>query len=149
VKKFVLLFDFTNGPNIRMDTNEIMARNNGGDSELYPNAQSGGVVINSFASTTHELYVNGTAAKQGGGLWTASSDARLKVDVKPFTQGLEEVMQIEAATYQFLPSTARDVSVEHVGVIVQDLLKVAPTIVKEGTLELVDGTTGDYLSADP
>lgn len=83
---------FTNDPNVVLDNNEIMARENGAESELYLNGQGGGVVINSLASTTHSLFVNGTAAKPGCGFWTASSDARLKENVQPYELGLDEVL---------------------------------------------------------
>lgn len=144
-----LTMGFTNDLNVILDNNEIMARDNGVESELFLNGQGGGVVINSLSSTTHSLFVNGTAAKPGGGSWTASSDARLKENVQPFTQGLEEVLKVEPVTYHYISQTGNDTSVKHVGVIAQDLQKVSPGMVLESDIELLDGSKGNYLSVDP
>lgn len=144
-----LTMGFTNDLNVVLDNNEIMARNNGAESELYLNGQGGGVVINSLASTTHSLFVNGTAAKPGGGSWTASSDARLKENIHPYKQGLEEVLKVEPVTYHYTAQTGNDTTVEHVGVIAQELQKISPEMVIESELELADGSKGDYLSVDP
>jgi Chaperone of endosialidase len=136
--------------NIIMDNNEIMARDNGTETELYLNAEGGAVVLNSaIGSTTHTLYCNGTAAKPGGGSWTATSDVRLKENVQPFTEGLDEVMQIDPVTYHYIAATGHDTQVQHVGVIAQQLQSVAPAMVAENPMELQDGTTGNYLSVDP
>jgi Chaperone of endosialidase len=138
------------GSNIVMDNNEIIARADGVESELYLNAEGGAVVINSvIGSTTHALYCNGTAAKPGGGSWTATSDARLKENVQPYGEGLTEVMQIEPVTYHYIEATGHDTRVEHVGVIAQQLQRVSPAMVSENPMELIDGTTNTYLSVDP
>lgn len=144
-----LTLGFTNDLNVILDNNEIMARENGAESELYLNGQGGGVVINSLASTTHSLFVNGTAAKPGGGSWTASSDARLKDNVQPYELGLEEVLRVEPVTYHYTSQTGNDTTVEYVGVIAQELQKISPDMVIESELELVDGSKGEYLSVDP
>jgi hypothetical protein len=137
------------GSNIVMDNNEIICRNNGLENELYLQAEGGGVVINSATSTTYSLLVNGTAAKPGGGSWTATSDARLKENVEPYSAGLKEVMKIEPVTYHYIENTGHDTRVEHVGVIAQEIQKIAPDMVTEVEMELSDGTKGDYLSVDP
>jgi hypothetical protein len=140
----------TDSGNLLLDNNEIISRNNGVVDELYLNAEGGGVVVNSaISSTTHSLYVNGTAAKPGGGSWTATSDARLKENVQPYDQGLKEVIKIEPVTYHYIKNTGHDTATVHVGVIAQELQKVSPDMVKEAELELIDGSTGDYLSVDP
>ena len=95
------------------------------------------------------LTVNGLAAKPGGGSWTATSDARLKQDVHPFTEGLDELMKIDPVTYHYIEQTGHDTKVEYVGVIAQDLQKVSPSMVNELEMELVDGSKGNYLSVDP
>jgi hypothetical protein len=145
---FMVLGGLT-GNNIVMDSNEIIARSDGSASDLFLNATGGGVVISGSGGTTFDLLVNGTAAKPGGGSWTTTSDARLKQDVQPFTEGLSEVMQIEPVTYHYISQTGHDTSVEHVGVIAQDLQKISPSMVTECEMELVDGTKGNYLNIDP
>ncbi|MBL7943285.1 MAG: tail fiber domain-containing protein, partial [Flavobacteriales bacterium] len=145
-----LILGLVSGSNMIMDNNEIMVRNNGNESELYLNAEGGAVVINSaIGSTTHSLYCNGTAAKPGGGSWTATSDARLKENVLPFTQGLQEVLKLEPVTYHYITNTGHDTSAVHVGVIAQELQKICPAMVDACEMELLDGTKGEYLSVDP
>jgi len=138
------------GNNTIYHTNEIMARINGAAANLYITADGGAVAINNGAlSTTHSLYVNGTAAKPGGGSWTATSDSRLKQNVQPYTFGLDEVMQIEPVSYHYIEQTGHDTSVEHVGVIAQDLQKISPKMVNECEMEMLDGVKGEYLNVDP
>jgi hypothetical protein len=135
--------------NLILDNNEIMARSNGAASDLFLNAQGGGVVIHSGTPTTHALFCNGTASKPGGGSWVASSDKRLKHNVHPFKEGLESVLLVSPVTYSYLENTGLDPSEVYVGVIAQDLQKISPFMVEENELTLLDGTNGNYLSVDP
>lgn len=74
------------------------------------------------------LEVNGTAAKPGGGPWTALSDERMKQSVKPYKDGLQQVLQIKPVTYYYNNQSGYDTKVEHVGIIAQQLKEVAPYI---------------------
>lgn len=69
--------------------------------------------------------------------------------MQPYTEGLNEVMQKNPVPYQYIANTGHNVSVEHVGVIAQDLQKISPAMVHEYEMEMLDGTKGDYLSVDP
>ena len=89
------------------------------------------------------LEVNGSAAKPGGGAWAVSSDARLKTDVKPFTDGLDLVSRIRPVTFRYNEASGHDTKPEYVGVIAQELEQVAPYMVGRFNR---DGT--DYLSVD-
>ncbi|MBL7943658.1 MAG: tail fiber domain-containing protein, partial [Flavobacteriales bacterium] len=137
------------GTNIVIDNNEIMARDNGVVSQLYLNANGGNVSIGTTGAVAFGLYVDGTAAKPGGGSWLAASDARLKENVNDFHPGLSEIMEVNPITYHYIANSGNDPSTEHVGVIAQDLREIAPEMVKEFTLELQDGTTGTYFVVDP
>jgi len=134
--------------NIVMDTNEIMARNDGATSPLFINGNGGNVAIGQTSTPLWQLTVNGTAAKAGGGSWASTSDARLKENVQPFTQGLNEVLKVEPITYHYIAQTGHDTTVEHVGVIAQDLQRISASMVNENEMELTDGTKGTYLSVD-
>ncbi len=90
---------------------------------------AGGNVGINTAIPGSTLEVNGTAAKPGGGSWTASSDARLKQDVKPYTDGLAKLMQIMPVTYHYNQVSGFDTKPEYVGVIAQQLKAVAPYMV--------------------
>jgi hypothetical protein len=100
-------------------------------------------------SPSYNLEVNGSAAKPGGGSWTAPSDARLKQHINPYEDGLEEVMQIEPVRYQYTAETDYNTEQVHIGVIAQDLQKVAPYMVGETEMEFNDGRRGTYLDVDP
>lgn len=89
------------------------------------------------------LEVNGSAAKPGGGTWTATSDVRLKQDVKPYTDGLAELLRIRPVRYRYNEASGHDTKPEYVGVIAQELREVAPYMV--GTFEK-DGA--QYLNVD-
>jgi hypothetical protein len=75
------------------------------------------------------LEVNGAAAKPGGGSWTATSDARLKEDITTYTDGLASLMQISPVRYRYNALSGYDTSRHYVGVIAQDLIRVAPYMV--------------------
>ena len=95
------------------------------------------------SNPSYTLTVNGTAAKPGGGSWTATSDKRLKKNISPYTDGLEQVLAIRPVKYQYNELAGTDTEVEYVGVIAQELQTVAPYMV--GNFDL-DGT--EYLDVD-
>ena len=91
----------------------------------------------------YKLHVNGDAAKPGGSAWIVASDARLKENVIPYTDGLSQLLQIKPVRYHYNKQSGNDTEVEYVGVIAQELQKVAPYMV--GNFDL-DGT--EYLDVD-
>jgi len=109
--------------------------------DLYA-AVSGNVGIGTI-SPGYDLEVNGTAAKPGGGSWTATSDRRLKQNVTPYTDGLTQLRQIEPVTYQYNEQSGYATEPTYVGVVAQDLREVAPYMVGEYDK---DGQT--YLNVD-
>ncbi len=98
----------------------------------------------------YKLHVNGSAGKPGGGSWTVASDKRLKKDVKPFTDGLKVLKQINPVTFRYNGEAGIDMDDEFVGIIAQDMKRIAPYMVNN--MEYVDTTnqkSTDYLSFDP
>ena len=85
----------------------------------------------------YALEVNGSAGKPGGGSWVNTSDKRLKQDVKPYTDGLQQLLAIKPITYHYNEKSGFDTKPEYVGVLAQDLKEVAPYMVgtydKEGS----------------
>ncbi len=73
--------------------------------------------------------VNGTAAKPGGGLWTATSDSRLKEAAVPYTDGLASVLKINPIRFHYNEKSGYDTKPEYIGVIAQELKDVAPYMV--------------------
>lgn len=81
---------------------------------------------------THALnLITGDASKPGGGVWATPSDARVKQGVRPFTDGLKQVLDIKPVFFSYKPNTGYDPSKEYVGIIAQDMQKVAPYTVEE------------------
>jgi hypothetical protein len=73
------------------------------------------------------LSVNGGASKPGGGTWSNFSDIRVKKDISEFSDGLETLMKIKPVKYKYngLGGYMED-GKEHVGIIAQDMQKIAP-----------------------
>lgn len=88
-----------------------------------------------------------SAAKPTSSAWTVTSDERLKMDVRPFTDGLALVEAIEPVwfTYngraQMPPETG-------VGTIAQQLQRVAPYMVNQWTYRDEAGREEQYLAVD-
>ncbi len=102
------------GANLLLDSNEIMARDNGATSGLYLQ-QNGG-----------DVYVNGAVVH--------SSDARLKKDVADLERGLDEVMRLRPVSFAW---ANRDDG-RRVGLVAQEVRAVVDEVVYEGQ----DGTLG-------
>jgi hypothetical protein len=97
-----------------------------------------------------KLEVNGDAAKPGGGNWTASSDIRLKKDIRNYQEGLAAVNRIRPVYYRYNEQSGYATDKEYVGVIAQELRLVAPDMVstfeKDGEAYLqVDNSAMVYM----
>lgn len=113
---------------------------------------NGAVTINNgyntrvLGSNVIELTVNGQADKPGGGSWISFSDRRLKKDIQPFNKGLDIIRYIKPIKYHYNGKLGIDSTPEYVGVVAQELEKVAPFMVHETTIP----ETGEkFLSVDP
>jgi hypothetical protein len=126
------------GTNVVFDNNEIQARNNGAVTTLYLQNAGGAFEI------------GGTAAKPGGGSWSATSDARLKKNVEPYTDGLEKIMQVKPVRFNYNNESGYNTEKEYIGVLAQELQTVLPYMVdsfaKKGNTYLsVDNSPMMYL----
>ena len=81
------------------------------------------------AGGTYNLEVNGTAAKSGGGSWAATSDARMKENVIPYTDGLSTLLKINPVKYHYNELSGYDKKPEYIGVVAQELQSIAPYMV--------------------
>ncbi len=83
-------------------------------------------------SPAYKLHVVGNAGKTSGGSdWVVISDKRLKKDIREYEAGLDEIMKIRPVVFKYTGKAGTDASNEdHVGVIAQELEKVAPYTVK-------------------
>ena len=98
--------------------------------------------------------LTGIALKLGGGPWAALSDRNSKSNINEYTEGLEEVLQINPVSFQYNENIRQNegAAKTYVGVVAQELAKVVPHMVVEteiGPEMLVDGSTKDYLTVDP
>lgn len=115
---------------------ERMRVNNNGLIRMNTAGASGALI--------HELnLITGDAEKPGGGSWATPSDARIKTGVHAFTDGLEKVLQINPVFFKYKPETGYPSDKEYVGVIAQEMQKVAPYTIEEKkvVLEEDDKTT--------
>lgn len=94
---------------------------------------------------SRNLRVYGSAFKNDGSTaWTTFSDGRLKKDVHPFTDGLKQVMQIEPVFFKYngkagIVSTSEE---DQVGIIAQDMQRIAPYTVKETDIKVDESNHG-------
>jgi hypothetical protein len=89
------------------------------------------------------------AAKVGGGSWVVASDKRLKKDINPFTDGLNVLLGMEPVTFRYNGKAGIDTDKQFVGVIAQQMQRIAPYTVGEFTYQDSTGKTENYLDYDP
>jgi hypothetical protein len=114
-------------------------------------------VCGTFLSTGYiygydDIFLYDSAAwKYGGGSWLVFSDARSKENVHPFTDGLDVLEKIEPVNYTYNGLGQSPKGYEGIGVIAQDIEKVAPyTIAKRmGKLHPEDAEETELYSVDP
>jgi trimeric autotransporter adhesin len=99
-------------------------------------------------SPAYNLHVNGTVAKPGGGSWTAASDKRLKQNIKDFTEGLTIIEQIRPVSFRYNGKAGLPTDKEYVGVIAQEMQKIAPYMVGEFSYQDSTGAQEKYLDYD-
>jgi hypothetical protein len=100
------------------------------------------------SSPAYLLHANGSAAKPGGGSWTAASDKRLKENIKDFTEGLAILEQVRPVTFRYNGKAGLPTEKEYVGVIAQEMQKIAPYMVGEFTYQDTTGAQDKYLDYD-
>jgi hypothetical protein len=116
----------------------------------------GGMIVQAMSGQLDSLWAygnirifNGRGYQPGGGFWLDSSDARLKKDIEPYTQGLDAICKLRPVSYCYngLGKT-KDDGVRYHGLVAQDVLKVMPEMVFEEEVRLDskdDGGTPFYM----
>jgi hypothetical protein len=99
-------------------------------------------------SPAYLLHANGSAAKPGGGSWTAASDKRLKQNIKDFTGGLAILEKVRPVSFRYNGKAGLPTEKEYVGVIAQEMQKIAPYMVGEFTYQDSTGAQEKYLDYD-
>jgi hypothetical protein len=135
--------------NIVMDDNEIMARNNGAAAPLYLQTSGGDLKIGSGVPSYKLEVGSSEAAKTGGGVWIATSDERLKKNIRAFEDGLDVVKQIRPVQFSYNGEAGiADDTSTFVGIIAQELKPVAPYMIGEFTYTAPDGQKENYMDYD-
>lgn len=100
-----------------------------------------------IASPTYRLQLStNSAAKPTSNVWTVASDKNLKKDIKPFTGGLADVLKINPVWFTYNGKAGMP-DETGVGVIAQELQKVAPFMVSEWEFVPQDEKTGEIIGA--
>jgi hypothetical protein len=80
-----------------------------------------------FLQINGNLEVTGSAAKPGGGAWTALSDRQLKKDINPLTGALDKLLSLKGVTFEWKePEKYGNLTGTQVGLVAQDVEKVFP-----------------------
>lgn len=97
----------------------------------------------------YQLQLNtNSAAKPTSSTWTVASDSRLKTKVRPFSDGLELINQINPVWFTYNGKAGMP-NETGVGTIAQDLQKLAPYMVNEWEYQSEDGSIKEnYLGVD-
>jgi hypothetical protein len=117
----------SNGDNARM----VMRDENGNvdiafrtDRESYFNAGSLGI---GTTNPSFLLHVNGTAGKPGGGSWSNASDVRLKKNIRPLENPLDELLQLRGVTFEYKePQQINELPGEQIGMVAQQVEEIFP-----------------------
>jgi hypothetical protein len=80
-----------------------------------------------------DLTVTNIARKPGGGSWTNSSDAALKQNIQPLTQGLDKLLRLRGVSFEWKdPASVGGLTGPQVGLVAQDVEHVFPEWVGTG-----------------
>jgi hypothetical protein len=94
------------------------------------------------------LVIYGQGYKPGGGAWAASSDERVKRDIKPYQQGLKELSRLEPVSFAYngQGGTQND-GKRYVGLVAQAARQAMPSLVHEMP-EKFNGKISGQLATD-
>ncbi|MGZ6416659.1 MAG: tail fiber domain-containing protein, partial [Bacteroidia bacterium] len=109
---------------------------------------AGNVGIGVTAPSFQFQVATNSAGKPTSNTWTVVSDGRLKKDVKPYESGLNDLMQINPVWFTYTGEAGMPQETG-VGVIAQDLQKIAPYMIKPWTYkDSKGGSSTEYLGVD-
>ena len=77
------------------------------------------------------LRVNTSAAKSGGGSWGDSSDGRLKKDIQPIQNALEEINKLNPVTFEWINPEEHNNQYNIGGFIAQEIKEIFPQFINE------------------
>lgn len=123
----------------------------GGGIDFY--AKSGGTTASRmYLTSAGNLTITGNAYKPGGGDWVATSDRRLKKDIKHFEGGLNELLKVNPVWFRYNGKGGTDDDGKnYVGVIAQEIQPIAPYMIEKSKakIEKTDKEESEILKVDP
>jgi hypothetical protein len=99
---------------------------NGALSERMRIQDSGNVGIGTTSPSYQLQLSTDSAAKPGTNAWTVASDARLKTDITPFTDGLSILAKINPVNYTYNGKGGMPAGLKGIGIVAQDMMQAAP-----------------------
>jgi hypothetical protein len=101
------------------------------------------------SAPAYQLHLSqNSAGKPGSNTWTVTSDARFKKDVRPYEEGLGMIRAINPVYFHYNDASGYDTKPEYVGVLAQDLQRVAPFMITKEEREDASGAKSEYLAVD-
>lgn len=135
-------------------TMEFFVKNAGSPVRYLHISSSGNVSIGTSYVGSYKLQLQeNSAAKPTSSAWTVRSDQRLKEDIRPFSDGLNLIKQINPVWFTYT-GEARLPQVSGVGLLAKELQKLAPYMVRAYQHVVQEATetereiTTEYLSID-
>ena len=102
-------------------------------SGVYAQAPAGSWAL--YSNGKFEVSVD-NAVKPSTNTWTIASDARLKTNIRPFTDGLDVLSQIKPVRYYYNGLAGTPTETENIGIIAQEMQKIAPYTVGTSKVKL-------------
>lgn len=114
--------------------------NSGGTTYIYNNGSSlilgtngmDGITLSSAQAVRFNAYGAGTLSTDSNGNISASSDARLKTNLRMFARGLADLVKISPKTFNWTEASGLDTQHDYSGFIAQDVQAAIPEAVYEG-----------------
>ncbi|MEO6285034.1 MAG: tail fiber domain-containing protein [Dyadobacter sp.] len=102
-----------------------------------------------ISAPTYQLHLStSSAAKLGSSSWTIWSDKRLKKDISDFTDGLDLLKQIKPVKFRYNGEAGTKSDKQFVGIIAQDMQKIAPYTIGSSVCQDSLGNKTEYLDYD-
>gem|GEM_PF-4431006 len=108
-------------------TSSLIIRNSSGNT-LLEVLDNGYVGIGLTNPPAYQLQLSlDSAAKPNGGSWTASSDIRLKTNIKPIDKPLDKILALKGVSFQWKdPAAHGNLTLPRLGLIAQDVEPIFP-----------------------
>lgn len=106
------------------------------------------LTVTNTQSTGAALYINAPYLQNGigwglnvvsscinqNGMWSKFTDIALKKNIKPYKDGLEQILKLNPTTFQYKEDSGMMLDEEHVGIHGHELQEVAPYMVGKGKI---------------